>query len=88
MCNGTAADNRARRLIHINARPLLGAQAATMTQQPDYAPNAKAPEAGIYELRNIFGEPAGETVVVRQDERLPPAPRCFTWRLIPPATLP
>jgi hypothetical protein len=59
-----------------------------MTQQPDYAPNAEAPASGIYELRNIFGGPAGETASVRQGERLPTAPRYFTWRLIPPATPP
>ena len=51
-----------------------------MGQKLEYKPNEKAPISGIYELLNIFGSPHGKTAFVCQGERLPLAPRDYTWR--------
>jgi hypothetical protein len=42
-------------------------------------PGAPAPTEGIYELRNVFGTQAGDTIQARTGELLPRAAREFTW---------
>jgi hypothetical protein len=43
---------------------------------------AQAPVIGHYEELNVFGSPTGRVEHVREGERLPHAPRGFTWRQI------
>jgi len=42
----------------------------------------RAPATAYYEELNVFGSPTGAVVHVREGDRLPGAPRSFTWRRI------
>ena len=46
----------------------------------EHQPGTRAPETGLYEELNIFGSSTGRVEHVREGERLPLAPRGFTWR--------
>jgi hypothetical protein len=48
----------------------------------DYLPGSEAPEDGVYE-ELIFGASTGITERVGKGERLPLAPRGYTWRTAP-----
>ena len=48
----------------------------------DYLPGSEAPEDGVYEEFNIFGTSTGITERVDKGERLPLAPRGYTWRKV------
>ena len=77
-----------RRMIQINAVALAvwHGQAldrkTTMARRPEHDPTDKASAAGNYELLNIFGTPTGETVTVRQGDRLPASGLGYRWRLM------
>jgi len=45
-------------------------------------PGDPAPRAGRYRQLNVFGSPTGEVVEAAQGDRLPLAPRSFTWELV------
>ncbi|MGC1409457.1 MAG: hypothetical protein WA864_10990 [Acetobacteraceae bacterium] len=45
-----------------------------------YQPGESAPSSGRYQEVNIFGAPTGTLVLMTEGEKLPPAPRGFTWR--------
>ena len=47
---------------------------------PEHQPGDPAPRAGDYEALNVFGTPTGQIATVAKDEKLPAAPRGFTWR--------
>ena len=46
----------------------------------EHQPGTRAPETGHYEELNVFGSSTGRVEHVREGERLPLAPRGFTWR--------
>ena len=46
----------------------------------NYAPGSAAPESGTYEQLDVFRIPTGITEHVIRGERLPLAPRGYTWR--------
>jgi hypothetical protein len=45
-------------------------------------PATAHPQRAHYEELNVFGSPTGAVVRVREGDRLPGAPRSFTWRRI------
>ena len=49
---------------------------------PEYPPGIPVPVGGVYEQRNVLGAPTGEHVAMARGERLPAAPRGFTWCLL------
>ena len=51
-----------------------------MAERQEHQPGTQAPATGRYEQLNIFGTPTGVVEHVREGERLPDAPRGFTWR--------
>jgi hypothetical protein len=53
-----------------------------MADRQEHQPGAHAPVAGQYEELNVFGTPTGKVAHVREGERLPRAPRGFSWRQI------
>jgi hypothetical protein len=48
----------------------------------EYSPQALAPVAGTYEQCSVLGSPTGVRVNLARGERLPAAPRGFTWRVV------
>ena len=48
----------------------------------EHQPGTYAPRQGRYEELNVFGSRTGKIEHVREGERLPLAPRGFTWRRI------
>lgn len=59
--------------------PALCCSRAVADRQ-EYQPAARAPATGLYEELNIFGSPTGRVEHVQGGERLPQAPRGFSWR--------
>jgi len=51
-------------------------------RRPEHVPMDGAPALGQYELLNIFGTATGEAVSASEGERLPAAPRGYSWRLV------
>jgi hypothetical protein len=51
-------------------------------RRSEHTPTDHASASGRYELLNVFGTPTGEAVSVSEGERLPAAPRSYTWRLV------
>ena len=51
-----------------------------MAERQEHQPGTHAPLTGHYEELNIFGTPTGKVEHVRKGERLPHAPRGFSWR--------
>lgn len=49
-------------------------------QSDERQPGEAASNEGAYEELNIFGTPTGRTVLMAAGDRLPDAPRGFTWR--------
>jgi hypothetical protein len=49
----------------------------------EHRPGEPAKSAGHYEELNVFGSPTGRVVFVDVEDRLPSAPRGFTWCLKP-----
>jgi hypothetical protein len=49
------------------------------TARQEYPPGTHAPAGGTYEQRNVLGTPTGVRVSLTEGERLPAAPRGFTW---------
>ncbi len=52
------------------------------TTRQEYPPGAHAPSSGVYEQRNVLGTPTGLRVSIAEGERLPAAPRGFTWSVV------
>jgi hypothetical protein len=52
-----------------------------MPLSDDQRPGHPAPKAGVYRLLNVFGGAEKTRVEVRLGERLPAAPRGYSWRL-------
>lgn len=48
----------------------------------EHRPGEPAPETGHYAEHNVFGTPTGAVKHVVEGDRLPGAPRGFTWRLV------
>lgn len=48
----------------------------------EHAPKTRAPEGGVYELRNVLGSATGQRTIMARGDRLPAAPRGFTWHLL------
>jgi len=46
----------------------------------DCQPGDRAPNSGGYQELNVFGSPTGRVVLVAEGDKLPRAPRGFTWR--------
>jgi hypothetical protein len=55
---------------------------AAVLRRSEHTPTDNAPASGRYELLNVFGTPTGEAVSISEGERLPAAPRSYTWRLV------
>jgi hypothetical protein len=53
-----------------------------MPDVEEHQPGDRAPATAHYEELNVFGTPTGAVVHVRAGDRLPSAPRSFTWRRI------
>jgi hypothetical protein len=53
-----------------------------MAERQEQKPDTQAPATGYYEQLNVFGTPTGKVEHVREGERLPSAPRGFTWRQV------
>ena len=53
-----------------------------MPERQEHQPGTHAPVTGPYEELNVFGTPTGKVEHVREGERLPHAPRGFSWREI------
>jgi hypothetical protein len=54
-----------------------------MEEASEQLPDEPAPVSGTYEQLNVFGSPTGDdTIYVKQGDRLPKAPRGYTWRLL------
>jgi hypothetical protein len=53
-----------------------------MAEREEHGPGTYVPVSGHYEELNIFGSPTGRVEHVRAGERLPHAPRGFSWRQI------
>lgn len=50
----------------------------------EYSPGALAPAGGIYEQCNVLGSTTGVRVTLASGQKLPAAPRGFTWRVVEP----
>ena len=50
-----------------------------MSDEEEHQPGDRAPATAHYEELNVFGNPTGAIVHVREGDPLPPAPRSFTW---------
>jgi hypothetical protein len=59
---------------------LLGMLWEQMSDEGEHQPGDRAPATAHYEELNVFGSPTGAVVHVREGDRLPAAPRNFTWR--------
>ena len=53
-----------------------------MPHPNEHDPGDEAPHTGHYEELNIFGSRTGRTIHVQEGDRLPAAPRGFTWRRV------
>jgi hypothetical protein len=53
-----------------------------MADRQEDQPDTHAAATGHYEELNIFGSPTGKVAHVLEGERLPLAPRGFSWRHI------
>jgi hypothetical protein len=53
-----------------------------MAERQEHQPGTHAPSTGHYEELNVFGSPTGKVEHVQEGERLPRAPRGFSWRHI------
>jgi hypothetical protein len=53
-----------------------------MAERQEHQPGTEAPATGRYEQLNVFGTPTGRLANVHEGERLPSAPRGFTWRQV------
>jgi hypothetical protein len=53
-----------------------------MSDEEEHQPGDPAPATAHYEELNLFGSSTGAVAYVREGDRLPPAPRSFTWRRI------
>jgi hypothetical protein len=53
-----------------------------MQTETDHRPGELAPDSGQYSLLNVFGSMSSEAAQVLRGNRLPPAPRGFTWRMV------
>jgi hypothetical protein len=51
-------------------------------RQFEVDPTDDAPASGRYELLNVFGTATGEAVSAMEGERLPAAPRGYSWRRV------
>ncbi|MBN8900825.1 MAG: hypothetical protein BGO51_06985 [Rhodospirillales bacterium 69-11] len=51
-----------------------------MTLWNEFAPGARAPVAGFYDLLNVMGRPAGMRITCTEGEVLPAAPIGWTWQ--------
>ena len=54
-----------------------------MPRPVEHRPGEPASHSGPYELLNVFGAPTGVVTHAEEGERLPVAPRGFTWRHAP-----
>jgi hypothetical protein len=61
---------------------LLDTLRRRMSDDEKHQPGDRAPATAHYEELNVFGSPTGAVVHVREGDRLPGAPRSFTWRRI------
>jgi hypothetical protein len=61
---------------------LLDTLRRRMSDDEEHQPGDRAPATANYEELNVFGSPTGAVVHVRKGDRLPGAPRSFTWRRI------
>jgi hypothetical protein len=50
--------------------------------QKEQHPGDRPPTAAHYKELNVFGSPTGAVAHVREGDRLPGAPRNFTWRRV------
>jgi hypothetical protein len=55
---------------------------ADVLRRSELTPTDDAPTSGRYELLNVFGTATGEALYASEGERLPAAPRSYTWRLV------
>jgi hypothetical protein len=53
-----------------------------MDRRQEHQPGAHAPVTGLYEELNVFGSPTRKVEHVQEGERLPRAPRDFSWRQV------
>jgi hypothetical protein len=53
-----------------------------MADRQEHTPGTRALVTGHYEELNVFGSPTGKVKNVQEGERLPHAPRGFSWRHI------
>ena len=53
-----------------------------MAERQEHQPGLHAPATGHYEELNVFGTRTGKVEHVHEGERLPSAPRGFTWRQV------
>ena len=60
----------------------MGCTVVARVPMAEYPPGTRAPVGGVYELRNVLGSPTGERAVVARGDKLPAAPRGFTWQLL------
>jgi len=65
--------------MQINARDCRFGYGACMARE-EHQPGTYAPRQGRYEELNVFGSRTGRIEHVWEGERLPLAPRGFTWR--------
>ena len=76
-------------MIHIHAALATVQQSrafcrgkTVVPRRPEHVPMDGAPALGQYELLNIFGTATGEAVSASEGERLPAAPRGYSWRQV------
>jgi hypothetical protein len=50
----------------------------------EYSPGAQAPTDGVYEQCNVLGSATGTRITLASGQKLPAAPRGFTWRMSGP----
>jgi hypothetical protein len=53
-----------------------------MPDEDEHQPGDRAPATAHYEELNVFGSPTGTVVHVHAGNKLPPAPRNFTWKRV------
>lgn len=51
-----------------------------MTLWNEFAPGARAPVAGFYDLLTVLGRPAGTRITCAEGDVLPAAPIGWTWQ--------
>jgi hypothetical protein len=50
----------------------------------EYRPGTPAPSDGVYEQCNVLGSTTGTRITLTGGQKLPAAPRGFTWRMLGP----